>query len=149
MIHCAISLIFFIGMVYMSFAVDKSLISQRFVRSLSPEQFEQYQHVIKSRRRIYLEGFFIGLLLSYIAIRSKKEVGWKHVCLVGSITFLTVYFYYLLSPKPQLMVVSLQCQSQREEWAKIYKTMSFNYHMGLFLGVVGVILFTRGLCKRL
>lgn len=152
MVHCAISLVFLVGMIYMSFAVDKSLLAQRFVRSLSDEQLKEYQHIIRSRRRIYLEGFFLGLLLSFIYINSRKrekEIGWKEVCLTGSITFLTVYFYYLLSPKPQLMVVSLNCHSQRKEWEKIYKTMSYNYHMGLFLGVLSVIVFMKGLCRKM
>lgn len=152
-VHCAISLVFFIGMIYMSFAVDKSLLTQPFVRSLTNEQLKEYQNIIQCRRRLYLEGFFLGLVLSFIYInmrrKGEKEIGWKEVCLTGTITFLTVYFYYLLSPKPQLMVVSLNCESQRKEWEKIYKTMCYHYHMGLFLGVISVIVFMKGLCKNI
>lgn len=161
--HCAIAFVFFVSMVYMSFAVDKSTVKRSLMRQLSEQQKELYVRIIESRRNIYLQGFLIGLFLSFVAVMarranesemssSKKSLSshggmWKDMCLAGSITFLTVYFYYILSPKPELMVVHLQTPCQRRAWAEIYRTMSYHYHVGLLLGVIGVMIFTRGVCQ--
>ena len=60
---------------------------------------------------------------------------------------LTSYFYYILSPKQDLMVLYLDNRRQREEWAKVYKTMQFNYHIGLLLGILAAIMFAKS-CKE-
>lgn len=72
----------------------------------------------------------------------KNITKFQMLCLTGSITFLTVYFYYILSPKQDLMVVYLNDRSQRYEWQKIYKKMQFNYHVGLLLGIIAALLLT-------
>lgn len=152
-VHCAIALVFLIGMVYMSFAVDKTAVNRALMKTLTPEMKDHYVHIVQSRRNLYLQGFMLGLFLSFIAIMAKKvqhksnEFAWQDVCLAGSITFLTVYFYYILSPKPELMVVHLQTECQRRTWAAVYRTMQWHYHIGLFLGVLAVVVFMKGMCK--
>lgn len=150
MVHCGIALVFLIGMFYFSFAVDKTSQAQSLYRQLNPEQQQKYTEIIQKRRSIYLMGFGVGTVLAFLALlyaKTKRGLVWSDLCLVGSVIFLTTYFYYILSPKPELMVVYLQTEAQRKTWADIYRSMAFHYHLGLFLGVLAVVIFLRGFYK--
>jgi len=128
----------------MSFAIDKCALTRNFMKSLSEPQLERYKLIISERRNIYLSGYLLGLSLSAIVIVGMMDSlnKMQMICLTGSITFLTSYFYYILSPKQDLMVLYLDNRSQRYEWQKIYKKMQFNYHVGLLLGIIASILIT-------
>ena len=65
-----------------------------------------------------------------------KKKGLNKVCFIGGITLLVNYFYYMLSPKTDYMILHLNEENQRKEWLKINKTMQFKYHIGLLLGIV-------------
>jgi hypothetical protein len=145
--YCTIAIVFFIGMIYMSFAVDKCAITKRFMENLNEMQEQRYRYIISERRNIYLSGYILGLAMSAIVIVGMMNCinKFQMLCLTGSITFLTAYFYYMLSPKQDLMVVYLDNRMQRMEWQKIYKKMQFNYHVGLLLGVIAAILFTMSI----
>ena len=148
---CAISAVFLIGMIYMMFAVDKQATMSPFMRTLSDKQRAKYWELINERRRLYFQGFGLGLFLSAITITSRAYSGIKlswfpMACLTGSITFLTTYFYYILAPKTDYMVRYLETKEQREGWLSIYKTMQFNYHAGLVLGLISVSLLSYAIC---
>ena len=136
--YCGIAIVFLVGMVYMTFAIDKCSITKNFINSLSDAQADRYKSIVAERRHIYLSGYLFGLALSAIIIvgMMKTITKFQMLCLTGSITFLTVYFYYILSPKQDLIVVYLNDKAQRNEWQKIYKKMQFNYHVGLLLGII-------------
>ena len=142
--YCTIAIVFFIGMIYMSFAIDKCAVTRNFTKSLSDTQLERYKYIVSERRNIYLSGYILGLALSAIVIVGMMDSlnKMQMVCLTGSITFLTAYFYYILSPKQDLMVLYLDNRYQRYEWQKIYKKMQFNYHVGLLLGIISAALIT-------
>lgn len=151
LLNCSIAVIFLVAMLYLSFSVDKSLISINFTKMLNKQQTKYYEHIIRERRNIYLSGYILGIFLSFLFIMFMKTQKYKlttnqMICSSASITFLTVYFYYILSKKPNLMVIYLDKKEQRIEWAKIYRTMQYNYHFGLVLGILAVILFTNGTC---
>lgn len=148
--YCGIAIVFLVGMIYMAFAIDRCSLTRNFVNSLNEAQAERYRSIISERRNIYLSGYLFGLALSAIIIvgMTKSITKFQMLCLTGSITFLTVYFYYILSPKQDLMVVYLNDRTQRYEWQKIYKKMQFNYHVGLLLGVIAALLFTMSVKEK-
>jgi hypothetical protein len=144
--YCGIAIVFLVGMIYMTFAIDKCSITKNFINSLNKEQSDRYKSIIAERRHIYLSGYLFGLALSAIIIVGMKTIKkFQMLCLTGSVTFLTVYFYYILSPKQDLMVVYLNDKNQRNEWQKIYKKMQFNYHVGMLLGVIAALLLTMSI----
>jgi hypothetical protein len=63
------------------------------------------------------------------------------VCMATATTFLTNYFYYMLSPKSDWMLNHTSNQDQVKAWLQMYREMSFNYHAGLALGIVAVGIF--------
>ena len=145
--YCTIAIVFFVGMIYMSFAIDKCALTRNFMKSLSESQLERYKLIVSERRNIYLSGYLLGLSLSAIVIVGMTSTLTKMqmVCITGSITFITSYFYYILSPKQDLMVLYLDNRSQRYQWQKIYKKMQFNYHLGLLLGIIAAVLITMSI----
>jgi hypothetical protein len=132
----------------MTFRIDKSAITQQMMAALSPEQQVNYREIILRRRNLYLTGFALGIVLSILVMmmrgQTREGYGWQDACLVTAILFLTSYFYYMLSEKPQLLVVELQDEAQRKKWAEVYRVMSTTYHTGLLLGVLAVVLLFRG-----
>tara|TARA_B100001142_G_scaffold269979_1_gene275866 strand:- start:304 stop:552 length:249 start_codon:yes stop_codon:yes gene_type:complete len=76
----------------------------------------------------------------------KKTNSLYNACLAGAITFLTEYFFYILHPKSDYMINHLHKEKQRKEWLNIYRTMQVNYHIGLVVGIVGVMIFYYGVC---
>lgn len=63
------------------------------------------------------------------------------VCLVVSISFLTNYFYYLLSPKSDWMLNHIKDPEQTKAWLYMYRSMQVYYHGGLALGLIAVGVF--------
>jgi hypothetical protein len=145
---CMISVVFIIGMIYMTFAIDKSALSEDFMKTLDEEQRMKYRQLVTERRNIYYTGYGIGLVISGLTIwfRRMNKVRMSllmMLCLTGAISFLTSYFYYILAPKSPLMVVGLERKDQREQWEKVYKTMQGTYHGGLVIGILAVLFLTN------
>ena len=141
-INCSIALIFIIAMIWMSLAIDENELVSEFKQKLTQEQRELYSKIVNQRRNIYFVGYLLGVILSigYILFfnpKIKSTLGL--ICLVISITFLTSYFFYILYPKENLIVLYLDSEEQRKEWIKVYKTMQFHYHLGLVLGIIAVV----------
>jgi uncharacterized membrane protein YfcA len=149
--YCTVAVIFLVAMIYLSFSVDRCVASQNFMNTLNENQIMVYKSIISERRGIYFTGYLLGILLScaviFVFIGSKSFETFETICIIASITMLTSYFYYILSPKQNLMVLYLDNRRQREEWAKVYKTMQFNYHIGLLLGILAAIMFAKS-CKE-
>lgn len=149
-LSCGISAIFLIGMMYMTFSIDKCAISARFMETLSDEQKRRYNKIVKERRMIYLGGYIFGFFLSALYISGMPDTERNNsttlLCTVGAITFLTSYFFYILFPKSNLMILELDEKQQRKEWIRIYKKMQYHYHIGLVLGIIAVLFFAKGMC---
>ena len=60
------------------------------------------------------------------------------VSIASATTFVIQYFFYILSPKSDWMVLHLNEEKQRSEWIKVYREMQLGFHGGIFIGIVGV-----------
>ena len=154
-ISCSIAAIFLIAMLYMT--VGPRLTSpnfmQKYMSTLTKGQMKIYKEIVNERSTIHLQGYALGLILSAVVIyynrvvsKNKKLSQIPLICTVGAITFLTNYFYYILSPKSNWMILHLTSQVQKAEWLNVYRTMQWNYHAGFVLGIVAVMFFANG-CK--
>jgi hypothetical protein len=134
---------FLFANLYVTFTADKIKQKEDFYNTLSQDKIERYEDIINERRTIYLKGYGLGLILAFISLFLYEKFGWNDkkkglnkVCFIGGITLLVNYFYYMLSPKTDYMILHLNEENQRKEWLKINKTMQFKYHIGLLLGIV-------------
>jgi hypothetical protein len=73
-----------------------------------------------------------------IKLKGKRMNNVSLVCLVLSTSFLTNYFYYMLSPKTDWMLNHVNNKEQTQAWLLMYRDMQYNYHLGLVLGIIAV-----------
>lgn len=140
---CIISVIFIIGMIYFYYITDKSEIVKHYKQTLSSDLQKRYEKITKERMSISYYGYGLGFILSLfiifynIKLKGVKMKTFSLVCTVMATCFLTNYFYYMLSPKSDWMLNHVNSPEQTKAWLHMYREMSFNYHMGLALGIIG------------
>jgi len=143
-ISCIISAVFIIGMIYFYNMTDKSEIVKLYKQHLPSDLQKRYETISKERMTISYYGYGLGVLLSlFIIFYNLKVKGMKLntfslVCSVMATCFLTNYFYYMLSPKSDWMLNHTNSSEQVKAWLQMYREMSYNYHAGLALGIIGV-----------
>ena len=155
---CNIAIVFAISMLYMCVLSplvveeNKHSLMKKLKNTLTLEQQNTYDRIKRERLGIHLRGYGIGLLLSALVLMYKFQLNSKILtptvmaCITGSITFTVNYFYYILTPKSEWMILSLEGQDQKEAWLKMYRHMQFNYHVGFLLGIAAVLFLTKGIC---
>lgn len=147
---CLIASIFIVSMLYKTFFYNNEKL-KTFNKVLNDEQKDKYLKIMNERRRIYLNGFGLGFLLSliFIFLKSQQKIklqSFPFICVTITITYLTTYFYYILTPKTTYMLEHLNSQTQIKAWLDVYKGMQFDFHFGLLLGLIGVGFLSLSVC---
>lgn len=147
---CFIFIAFLIGTIMMKLMTHKLPIYKDLMATLDDTLQEKYKSIVKMRATLSLQGYGLGLLLSLIVLlynymqpKAKRYSTNTMVCVAGATTFLTHYFYYILSPKSDWMLNHLKSPEQNKAWLKIYRTMSWNYHASLLTGVISAFVLGR------
>jgi len=155
---CNIAIVFVISMLYMCVLSplvveeNKHSLMKKLKNTLTLEQQNTYDRIKRERMGIHMRGYGIGLLISALVLMYKFQFYNKSLtpttmaCITASITFTVNYYYYILSPKSEWMIQSLEGADQKEAWLKMYRHMQFNYHVGFLLGIVAVFFITKGIC---
>lgn len=132
-------------MIYFYNATNKNATVNQYKQQLNRHQREAYDTIAHERLHISMQGYILGFVFSLIIIFYNYEK--KHikpasvVCLVLATSFLTNYFYYMLSPKSDWMLNHVESREQTQAWLYMYRTMQYYYHAGLVLGIIGVGVF--------
>jgi hypothetical protein len=146
-VSCMISAIFVIGMIYFYNLTDKSVIVKHYKSSLSSDLQKRYEKITNERVNLSYQGYILGVILSLgiifynLKIKRSKMNTSALVCIVIATSFITNYFYYMLSPKSDWMLNHMNNQEEVKAWLLMYREMQFNYHMGLVLGIIAVGIF--------
>ena len=142
---CGLSLVFIISMIYMNNATSTNKVVKHYEEQLPSNLQSLYQKIAKERLSIYYYGYILGFIISLIIIvinyqtkRAGQLTTTSIVCLVISVSFITNYFYYMLSPKTAWMLNNINTPEQTKAWLQMYRQMQYYYHMGLVLGIVAV-----------
>ena len=139
---CMIAAVFVIGMIYFYNMTGKSEIVKNYKDKLPIDLQKRYELITKERKTLSYQGYALGVALSLGIIiynnLSQKMSTSATICLVIATSFLTNYFYYILSPKSDWVLNHTTNQEQVKAWLQMYREMSFNYHAGLALGIVAV-----------
>jgi uncharacterized protein YacL len=144
LLSCAISAIFIIGMIYFYNMTNKSKIVKAYKEKMPPDLQKRYEKISEERMRISYQGYILGFILSLFVIfynykfKGSKLSNTSLVCTVIAVSFITNYFYYMLSPKSDWMLNHMNSQDQVKGWLLMYREMQFNYHAGLALGIIAV-----------
>jgi uncharacterized membrane protein len=133
----------------MNYAVAKSEIILKY-KSQLPENLQKiYEQITNERTRIYYQGYILGFILSLVIIvtnvysEHKMLSTMSMICLVLATSFVTNYFYYILSPKKNWMLDYIKTPDQTKAWLQMYRGMQVYYHTGLVLGIVAVGIFAH------
>lgn len=143
-ISCMISAAFVIGMIYFYNMTDKSEVIKHYKQKLSSDQQKRYEKIVEERTRISYTGYILGLVIPLFIIfynmnlKGTKLSNTSIVCTVIATSFLTNYFYYMLSPKTDWMLNHMNSQEEVRAWLQMYRAMQYNYHMGIVLGIIAV-----------
>jgi hypothetical protein len=149
---CGIATTLLAGMAYCTYMGNRTKLVQDYMRTLTPDQQQTYAKIVAERRGIYLRGFGWGLLLSALLLgihhqyKSLSRAGL--LCSVAAITLATNYFYYVLSPKSDWMVLHLNKKQDAANWLRVYRGMQVNYHVGLVLGIAGTVLLSNAFYSK-
>ena len=141
---CLLSFVFIVAMIYFTHVKTSQDVYSKFIHTLDEKQKKVYESIVQERAFIYYFGYVIGFLLSLLFIyynlyvAKRKMDNYVLICTIISISFITSYFYYTLTPKTKYMLNYLTEREQIDEWLNIYKNMKMNYHIGLVLGLVSV-----------
>jgi len=144
---CSISAVFVIGMIYMTNAMTNTELVKKYQDQLSEELQTKYKSIVEERTRIYYTGYILGFLLSALLILYNTQIRKSRistttmVCTTLAISFITSYFYYVLSPKKTHMLEHIKTEEQTIAWLEMYKGMQYHYHVGLLVGLVAVGIF--------
>lgn len=156
-ISCAVAFIFIVANIYCCvFSHRSGGVIQEFVAKLSPENQRRYADITRERQGIYFMGLLLGFILSMILLvccrkyflgngRGGGNAG--ALCMVAAVAFSVNYFYYILSPKSDWMVLHLKSGEETKAWLTVYRTMQYNYHIGFVLGIIAVVAFGNALCS--
>jgi hypothetical protein len=158
-------------MAYCTYMGNRTKLVQDYMRTLTPDQQQTYAKIVAERRGIYLRGFGWGLLLSALLLGIHHQYLTMSrtglLCNVAAITLATNYFYYILSPKSDWMVLHFKNDnndnnnnnhnannhntnnhSDAANWLRVYRGMQVNYHVGLILGIAGTVLLSNAFYSK-
>ena len=149
---CIVAGAFIISSIFVCLRVDKNTLKDPLFNLLSNENKQRYIQIADERKNIYLKGFGLGFIASIIALfllnnnKMFKVTKLVNICFVLATSFTVNYFFYILHPKSDYMVLHLKNTEEKQAWLNIYKTMQFNYHLGFALGLVGMIFIGNSFC---
>jgi hypothetical protein len=132
-------------MIYFYNATSQNATVLQYKQQLNAQQRVAYDRIAKERLHISLQGYVLGFILSlfiiYFNYQKKQFKPASVVCLVLATSFLTNYFYYMLSPKSDWMLNHVESKEQTQAWLYMYQNMQYYYHSGLVLGILGLGVF--------
>ena len=150
--NCSIAIMFLTATIYLKLTTSRSKQVDALKNVMNKTQSQHYEKIVKERRDISMKGYLLGLVLAFTVLfitkgsKSIKISSTASVCLVGAITLATNYFYYILHPKSDYMILHLEEENQRLLWLSVYRNMQFKYHIGLLLGIVASMFLAKSMC---
>lgn len=147
-ISCTLATIFVIASIFTTNMTQKNKTIQQYQAQLPSHLQNIYAKITKERQSIYYYGYALGLVLSVIIIAYNNNISNRHhlsmttatmVCTVITVSFITNYFYYMLSPKTTYMLDHINSPEQTKAWLVMYKSMQYYWHAGLVLGIIAIM----------
>ena len=81
-----------------------------------------------------------------MSMKKEKLTKMSMICTTASTVFIVQYLYYILSPKSDWILLHLNTQEQKERWLDIYRTMQYNCHLSVALGIIAAAALSNSFC---
>ena len=145
---CFIAAMFIIGKVLFTYFMTRHGVVAEYEKSLDQKQQKIYKEIVDHRKMLALQGYALGLVISigFLLARHKMVKKFNGLCFMVAITFIVQYFYYILMPKHEWMLNHITSQQQKEQWVKVYRAYSWNYHLSILIGLIGAGVLGYGIC---
>ena len=151
---CALAIIFSAGSVATFLNARKKPALENLQKALNKDQLVKYKEIVGRRARIYSKGLVVGVVVAVTILILKLLLDGPHanlfslntICILVSSTLITSYLFYMLSLKGDYLVSYLKRKDQRDEWLEVYKTMQYNYYLGLALALVAMLFASKTVC---
>jgi heme/copper-type cytochrome/quinol oxidase subunit 4 len=107
---------------------------------------------VEERKKLSMQGYALGFGLAVVLIvlnmtmKKQKLSKGSMACTTAATMFIVQYLYYILSPKSDWILLHLNTQEQKEKWLDVYRTMQYNCHVSVALGVVAAAALSHGFC---
>lgn len=151
-VSCLISVVFFVSALFKLMTMDKEMYDKGFSNTLSSEQLSKYKNIVEERKNISLRGYglgfalAIGIIVFNMSMKKEKLTKMSMICTTASTVFIVQYLYYILSPKSDWILLHLNTQEQKERWLDIYRTMQYNCHLSVALGIIAAAALSNSFC---
>ena len=151
-VSCLISVVFFVSALFKLMTMDKEMYDKGFSKTLSSEQLSKYKNIVEERKNISLRGYglgfalAIGIIVFNMSMKKEKLTKMSMICTTASTVFIVQYLYYILSPKTDWILLHLNTQEQKERWLDIYRTMQYNCHLSVALGIIAAAALSNSFC---
>jgi uncharacterized membrane protein len=133
---CSFAVVFITSMVFLNFMTYLYNPADKLTQVLDETQLEKYNKIKSERKMTHIKGLVYGLILAYLSTTVIKVRGYNKLCYLIAAAYIFMYFYYMLIPKSDYLILHLNMPEQKKRWLDNYKFMQFNYNLGLLLGVV-------------
>ena len=149
---CVGAAVLALGSVFVAASQSNSSTKANFVAVLDTRQRERYADIVTSRQRVYKIGLSLGLALGAALVWTKTRIGQQLLSAQSLyqliiVSQLVCYSYYILAPKPQLMVVTLASERLRERWAEAYRSAQLRQYCAFVLAAASVTLGCISVCN--
>ena len=130
---------------------------KQLMASMTPEQRAAYNEIARSRLMVYIVSLGIGGVAGWLFVQGAggAELGWHSLCAGVGVSTLVSYIVYKMWPKKRWVLshltgnpaLGIDAYTQAQLWLEMYKTMSWNFHAGFVVGVLGYAVLLKGMCK--
>jgi hypothetical protein len=140
------------GLVLASLAVAFFSTAEKkaFRATLSPEQAQLYDGIVRRRAGIYAGSMLFGSAVAYAALvcmqKSGALSGPGAVCTSVAVMTGAAYAAYVLWPKGPFMLEYLTTTEQVRAWTGMYRRMARLFHGGFLMGVAAYALLAWSAC---
>ena len=144
--NCAIGAAQIGGTIATAIVTENDPVFKDYRSKLEPSQIDALDRIAQNRLALYIQGTIVGIVLfALLAIFGGSQMSpTMGGCSFVAIVLLSQYFYYILMPKQDWMIKHLKTQKQNQAWLNVYRHMSYRWHMGLLIGLVGFFILGRG-----
>lgn len=149
---CLLSSVLITGSIFVCCFPHRQKIMKDFMNTLDENQKKEYLKIIEMRKNIYLRSLLSSVVVSIVLCLvglKEKTFSINNFCVFLALVFSFKNLFYLLSKKSSYIVSKLNNEKQRNAWLEIYKNMQFHYHLGIMVGLVGVLIISITYCGKI
>jgi len=118
-------------------------------QAFSGDLADRYDHIVRERRNLYLQGLALGAVLAFAASHWMTfDSPFHRVSFFVAVMLMVTLVYYSVVPKSDYMLQHLKSAEENAAWLKMYKTMKQRYTWGALLGALAAVPLGYALCAR-